>query len=62
MEKAHKLKIKIIIDSLSRINSSHDHIKYRNILLRYLDGQGKMQIYYGEDGKNVTYGDSAILN
>ena len=62
MDKAHKLKIKIIIDSLSRISSSRAHRKYRNVLLRYLDGQGKMQICYGSDGKSVTYGDSAVLN
>ena len=60
--KAHELSIKIVIDSLSRISSSRAHRKYRNILLRYLDSQGKMQICYGSDGKSVTYEDSAILN
>ena len=62
INKAHDLSIKIIIDSLSRISSSRAHRKYRNILLRYLDSQGKMQICYGSDGKSVTYEDSAILN
>ena len=62
MNKAHGLSIKIIIDSLSRISSSRAHRKYRNILLRYLDSQGKMQICYGSDGKSVKYEDSAILN
>ena len=62
IKKAHGLSIKIIIDSLSRISSSRAHRKYRNILLRYLDSQGKMQICYGSDGKSVRYEDSAILN
>lgn len=54
--------MKIVIDSLSRISSSRAHRKYRNILLRYLDQHGKMQICYGSDGKSVRYEDSAILN
>ena len=62
INKAHKLSMKIIIDSLSRISSSRAHRKYRNVLLRYLDVQGKMQICYGSDGKSVRYEDSAILN
>ena len=62
MNKAHGLSIKIIIDSLSRISSSRAHRKYRDILLRYLDLQGKLQICYGSDGKSVRYEDSAILN
>ena len=62
INKAHKLSMKIVIDSLSRISSSRAHRKYRNILLRYLDTQGKLQICYGRDGKSVRYEDSAILN
>ena len=62
INKAHKLSMKIVIDSLSRISSSRAHRKYRDILLRYLDTQGKMQICYGSDGKSVRYEDSAILN
>ena len=62
INKAHKLSIKLVIDSLSRISSSRAHRKYRDILLRYLDPQGKLQICYGSDGKSVRYEDSAILN
>ena len=62
MNKAHKLSMKIIIDSLSRISSSRAHRKYRNILLRYLDQSGKTQLCYGSGGKSVRYEDSAILN
>ena len=62
INKAHKLSIKIVVDSLSRISSSRAHRKYRDILLRYLDSQGKLQICYGSEGKSVRYEDSAILN
>ena len=62
INKAHRLQMKVIVDSLSRISSSRAHRKYRSILLRYLDSQGKMQICYGSDGKSVRYEDSAILN
>ena len=62
IKKAHSMNIKIIIDSLSRISSSRAHRKYRNILLHYLDSQGKLQICYGSDGKSIRYEDSAILN
>ena len=62
INKAHKLSMKIIIDSLSRISSSRAHRKYRNILIRYLDKYGKAQLCYGSDGKSIKYEDSAILN
>jgi hypothetical protein len=60
--KAKKFSMKIFIDSLSRISSSHHHRKYRHILLHTLDDKGKANICYGSDGHSVSYDDSAILN
>jgi hypothetical protein len=62
ISKAKKFSMKIFIDSLSRISSSHHHRKYRNILLHTLDQSGKANICYGSDGHSVNYEDSAILN
>ena len=62
VDKAKKLDIKIIIDSLCRISSSRSNRKYRNVLLRYLDNNNKIQLCYGSDGKSVQYEDSTVLN
>ena len=62
INKSHQLSMKIIIDSLDRISSTRFNRKYRNILLRHLDKDGKAQIYYGSDGKNINYEDCMILN
>ncbi len=62
VDKAKKLNMKIIIDSLCRISSSRSNRKYRNILLRYLDSHSKLQLCYGSDGKSVQYEDSTVLN
>ena len=62
VNKAKTLNIKVIIDSLSRISSSRSNRKYRNVLLRYLDENGKLQLCYGTDGKSVDYKDSTMLN
>ena len=62
VNKAKSLNIKIIVDSLCRISSSRSNRKYRNVLLRYLDGFSKLQLCYGSDGKSVHYEDSTVLN
>ena len=62
IKKAKSLNMKIIIDSLSRISSSRANRKYRNILLRYLDNNCKLQLCYGSDGKSIQYEDSTMLN
>lgn len=62
MSKAKANKIKIIIDCLARISSSRNHRKYRDLLLYYLDEDGKRNICYGTDGQAINYEDTAMLN
>lgn len=62
IKESHKNNIKIFIDSLSRISSSHFHRKYKNLLLNYTDKQGKVQILYGAQGISLNYEDNMILN
>ena len=62
MMKCKKLSIKVILDSLSRVSSSRANRKYRDVLLRYMDNKGKIQICYGTDGQSVQYDDSTVLN
>lgn len=62
MQQAQKSKMKIIIDCLTRISSSRNHRKYRDLLLHYLDEEGKKRICYGTDGQSINYDDSALLN
>ena len=62
IEESQKNKIKIFIDLLSRISSSHYHKKYKNLLLNYTDKQGKVQMLYGAQGISLNYEDNMILN
>ena len=62
VNKAHNLNMKIIIDSFDRISSVRYNRKYKNLLLRYLDKDGKVNIYYGSEGKNINYEDCLLLN
>lgn len=62
MKKAKEAKMKIITDSLTRISSTRNHRKYRDLMLHYLDEDGKKKICYGTDGQSINYEDTAILN
>jgi hypothetical protein len=62
IKESEKNNIKIFIDLLSRISSSHYHRKYKNLLLNYTDKQGKVQILYGAQGISLNYEDNMILN
>jgi hypothetical protein len=62
MKQARLSKMKIIIDCLTRISSSRNHRKYRDLMLHYLDEEGKKRICYGTDGQSINYDDSALLN
>ena len=46
------LKIKIIVDCLARISSSRPHRKYKDMLLYYLNEEGRREICYGTDGQS----------
>lgn len=50
MKKAKTHKVKIITDALARISSSRHHRKYKELLLHYLDEDGRVHICYGTDG------------
>jgi hypothetical protein len=50
MNQAKTSKVKIIIDCLTRISSSRNHRKYRDLMLYYLDEDGRKKICYGTDG------------
>ena len=50
MKQAKQSKVKIVIDCLSRIASSRHHRKYRDLMLYYLDEEGRKKICYGTDG------------
>ena len=43
--------VKIITDCLARISSSRHHRKYKDLLLRYLDEDGRIHLCYGTDGQ-----------
>ena len=62
VKEGQKNNMKIFIDLLSRISSSHYHRKYKNLLLNYTDKQGKVQILYGAQGISLNYEDNMILN
>lgn len=51
MKAAKQNKLKIITDCLARISSSRHHRKYKDLLLHYLDEDGRRHICYGTDGQ-----------
>jgi hypothetical protein len=59
---AKKENIKIIVDCLARISSSRHDRKYRDLLLHYLDIEGRRHICYGTDGHATKYEDTTMLN
>jgi hypothetical protein len=62
MAQAKASKMKIVVDCLSRISSSRNHRKYRDLMLSYLDENGRKNIMYGTDGQAINYEDTALLN
>jgi hypothetical protein len=54
--------MKIILDSLSRVSSSRPNKIYRDKFLHIIDESGKLEIFYGSDGKSLIYEDTALLN
>ena len=62
MRSAKKNQVKIITDCLARISSSRHHRKYKNLLLHYLDEDGRRHICYGTDGQAQKFEDTAMLN
>jgi len=62
VQKAKQSKVKIITDCLARISSSRHHRKYKNLLLNYLDTDGRIHICYGTDGQAQNFEDTAMLN
>lgn len=62
MQRAKKENIKIVVDSLARISSSRHHRKFRDLLLHYLDPDGKRSICYGTDGQAIKYEETVMLN
>lgn len=62
MRAAKQNRVKVIVDSLARISSSRHHRKYTDLLLNYLDEDGRRHICYGTDGQAQKFEDTAMLN
>ena len=62
VEEGKKNDIKIFIEMLSSVSSSHFHKKYNNLNLNYIDKFGKLQCLFGTEGDSIKYEDNMILN
>lgn len=62
VQRARSEGVKVIVDCLARISSSRHHRKFKNLLLHYLDEEGRRRICYGTDGQARQYEDTAMLN
>ena len=62
VDECAKMNIKVFVDMLSSISSSHYHKKYNNLNLNYVDKYGKLQCLFGTEGDSVNYEDNMILN
>jgi len=51
MKKAKSENVKVVVDCLARISSSRHHRKFKDLLLHYLDEDGRRRICYGTDGQ-----------
>lgn len=51
VKSAKQNKVKIVTDCLARISSSRHNRKYKDLLLHYLDADGRRHICYGTDGQ-----------
>lgn len=62
MHTAKANRVKIITDALARISSSRYSKKYKNLLLQYLDEDGRVHQCYGTDGQAQKFEDTSMLN
>ena len=62
MKTARDFKMKIILDGLAKVSSSRPNKIYKDKFVYTLDENGKLCIFYGSDGKSLTYEDTALLN
>lgn len=62
MSAAKKIGIKIIIDCMARVGSSRTAKKYHDLLMYTLDGQGKLNVLYGSEGRAMMAEDTVVLN
>jgi len=62
VQEAKKHGLKVITDCYARISSSRAHRKYKELMLHFLDPEGRKKICYGTDGLAMNYEDTAMLN
>ena len=62
MRRAKENRVRVIVDGLARISSSRHSRKYKDLLLHYLDEDGRIHICYGTDGQAQKFEDTAMLN
>ena len=62
IEDGNNNNIKIFVDMLSSVSSSHFYKKYNNLNLNYVDKFGKLQCLYVTERDSVKYEDNMILN
>ena len=62
IEKAHGLNIKVIVDSSSRVSSSHMSKRYQGLRLKAVDEHGRIIFHYGANGKSISHDDTTSLN
>jgi len=61
-DEGKRIGLKVLVDCLTRVSSSRQHRKYKDVLLHTLDTDGKMSVCYGTDGRAMKYEDTALLN
>ena len=59
---SHNSNVRILLDSVSRISSSHANRKYKKLIINSIDNDGKILPFYGTDGRAIKYEDTAMLN
>lgn len=62
VSRAKELNVKILVDGSTRISSSRPHKRYKKHLLYKLDAENKLVVFYGTEGRSLSYEDTTLLN
>ena len=62
METAKENDLKIMIDCLMRVSSSRPNQRYKDLLLQWVDEDGKLEYAYGSEGRGRKYDETIYLN
>ena len=62
MSESKQVGVKILVDCLARVSSTHYHRRYKGEEFFVMNETGKLVVCYGTDGRAIRYDDTFLLN